>query len=161
MKPTDDETVKISEIYKAIATTKTLGIFDTFKGVKTDNIPEIGKSSYKGIDYIIMDDISGTYQWTLPSSLFPGILDTWVDVAQDGFNALTVLGGLAEVLPGLKVRIKHPCQGDNLPIREIIISLNDKHKWSRERIADWLDTLDVDLNFSPQIGTNDDRHENP
>jgi hypothetical protein len=26
-----------------------------------------------------------------------------------------------------------------------IIHLNDSHRWSREDIADWLDTLDVDL----------------
>ena len=29
----------------------------------------------------------------------------------------------------------------------MIQHLNDDHKWSRERIADWLDTLDVDLTF--------------
>jgi hypothetical protein len=27
----------------------------------------------------------------------------------------------------------------------IIIHLNDGHKWSREDIADWLETLDLDL----------------
>jgi hypothetical protein len=27
----------------------------------------------------------------------------------------------------------------------IIQHLNDRHLWSRERVADWLDTLDLDL----------------
>lgn len=29
----------------------------------------------------------------------------------------------------------------------IIICLNDSHKWTREQVADWLDTLDLDLRF--------------
>lgn len=32
-------------------------------------------------------------------------------------------------------------------IASLIVHLNDDHKWSREQIADWLDTLDVDLSF--------------
>lgn len=30
-------------------------------------------------------------------------------------------------------------------LRHVIIHLNDAHRWTREEIADWLDTLDVDL----------------
>ncbi len=30
-------------------------------------------------------------------------------------------------------------------LRSIIIHLNDYHLWDRERVADWLETLDVDL----------------
>lgn len=29
----------------------------------------------------------------------------------------------------------------------LITHLNDDHKWSREEIANWLDTLDTDLNL--------------
>jgi hypothetical protein len=36
-------------------------------------------------------------------------------------------------------------------LSDIIIHLNDEHKWSRERIADWLDTLPVDLSFKAEI----------
>ncbi len=32
-------------------------------------------------------------------------------------------------------------------IANTIIHLNDDHRWTREQIADWLDTLDVDLRF--------------
>ena len=29
----------------------------------------------------------------------------------------------------------------------VVIHLNDAHKWNRNRIADWLDGLDIDLTF--------------
>lgn len=32
-----------------------------------------------------------------------------------------------------------------MPLQTVIISLNDQYKWSREQIADWLETLDVDI----------------
>lgn len=35
----------------------------------------------------------------------------------------------------------------NDSLSNVIIHLNDGHGWSRERIADWLDTLDADLIF--------------
>lgn len=28
-----------------------------------------------------------------------------------------------------------------------VIHLNDDHDWTRERIADWLETLDIDMTF--------------
>lgn len=54
---------------------------------------------------------------------------------------------LAKVLPGLNERVLHPAAGGTLSIHRIIISLNDTYGWSREEIADWLDTLDTDLRF--------------
>lgn len=39
-----------------------------------------------------------------------------------------------------------PCR-INDSLSNVIIHLNDGHGWSRERIADWLDTLDADLIF--------------
>lgn len=59
------------------------------------------------------------------------------------------LGELPEVkmLPGLMQKVKHPITGHVTYLRDIIISLNDGSQWTREQIADWLDTLDVDLRF--------------
>jgi hypothetical protein len=34
-----------------------------------------------------------------------------------------------------------------------IIHLNDVHKWSRDQIADWLESLDIDLSFKENDGT--------
>jgi hypothetical protein len=41
------------------------------------------------------------------------------------------------------------CAGFKPPrfLQDTIIHLNDLHKWSRERIAEWLETLDHDLTF--------------
>lgn len=59
---------------------------------------------------------------------------------------------LANLLPGINEIVKCPCECERFEnglgkIKEIIIHLNDSHKWTREAIADFLDTLDVDLNF--------------
>lgn len=39
----------------------------------------------------------------------------------------------------------------NCSIMDTVMHLNDRHKWKREDIADWLDTLDVDLRFQPSV----------
>ena len=66
----------------------------------------------------------------------------------------TVVTGLISVIPALATfettcpvagcdAYKHPRL-----LTRLIPHLNDnKHRWSREQIADWLDTLDVDLDF--------------
>ncbi len=56
---------------------------------------------------------------------------------------------LSEVnkLPGLREVVKHPVDGRMLELETAIINLNDSHQWTREQIADWLETLDVDLRF--------------
>lgn len=44
----------------------------------------------------------------------------------------------------------HLCHPDTEPpfdMMDMIMHLNDDHEWSREQIANWLDTLDVDLRF--------------
>lgn len=63
------------------------------------------------------------------------------------------------LLPGIKERVTHPrpfpddviidCKSfpQGGTIRDVIIHLNDIHRWTREQIADWLETLDVDLRF--------------
>lgn len=35
------------------------------------------------------------------------------------------------------------------PIASVIVELNDRHLWTREQIADWLDTLPYDLTIQP------------
>lgn len=87
----------------------------------------------------------------------------------------TVVGGLSEWLPGLVEHVNcpvkaayvcSPCRlnsmvcahGQDEPFRnstcpysnrvqDVIVHLNDNHRWRREQIADWLETLDVDLTF--------------
>jgi len=59
-----------------------------------------------------------------------------------------IVGQLATVLPNVTATVRHPVNGTEYALNSVIVSLNDGHGWSRERIADWLDTLDVDLRFT-------------
>lgn len=43
------------------------------------------------------------------------------------------------------------CKRDEEPIYHLIQHLNDHHQWKRERIADWLDTLDEQPVFYPEV----------
>lgn len=49
---------------------------------------------------------------------------------------------LATQLPGIFNVVRHPVNGKLDTIYLIIMSLNDRHKWSRDQIADWIETLD-------------------
>jgi hypothetical protein len=42
---------------------------------------------------------------------------------------------------------KEECGGTIMALFEMIIHLNDMHRWTREEVADWLETLDLDLSF--------------
>lgn len=56
---------------------------------------------------------------------------------------------LAEKLPDLNKMTNCPSKscGKGFSISNVIIHLNDTHEWTRERIADWLETLDANLKF--------------
>jgi len=62
---------------------------------------------------------------------------------------------LKETLPQtLDDRYSVPCPEGCKPrfpqsslVANLVIHLNDDHRWSRNRIADWLDGLDIDLTF--------------
>jgi hypothetical protein len=50
-------------------------------------------------------------------------------------------------LPGVDELVKHPISKREMPLGSAIINLNDQHKWTREKIADWIETLDIDITF--------------
>ena len=56
-------------------------------------------------------------------------------------------------LPGIDCRVKFPCDcPGQMPLRNVIMHLNDTHRWTREAIADYLDSVDdpengIDLAF--------------
>lgn len=57
---------------------------------------------------------------------------------------------LTEAIPALGQKVPSPCTciiTRPQVVKDLIIHLNDGHKWTREKIADWLDTLDLDLTF--------------
>jgi hypothetical protein len=46
--------------------------------------------------------------------------------------------------------VKHPVANITYPLRKVIMDLNDNHGWTREQIADWLETLDININMKPK-----------
>lgn len=42
--------------------------------------------------------------------------------------------------------------GDHISAMDLVVHLNDYHEWSREQIADWLETKDWDLSFQQTEG---------
>ncbi len=86
----------------------------------------------------------------LPSDLLPSAQGTVPTLAA----AYAVLDTLTDLFPALKTTKrscpapfspKCPSPPAKLALDRLVIHLNDDHKWSRERIADWLETLPVDL----------------
>lgn len=72
----------------------------------------------------------------------------WNPIPISGATQDQVLDTLKKVIPNIDtLKAKHPVSGGSSYLLEIIISLNDYHKWTREQIADWLETLDLDLRF--------------
>lgn len=87
-------------------------------------------------------------QFSKPKATTPTI-DNWIPTYQNSPNAGMEL---QKIVPGLKsansVCPSNDCNYGNgipSPLKAVIIHLNDSHHWTREQIADWLDTLDFDL----------------
>ena len=75
---------------------------------------------------------------------------------------------LSRKLPGINAVVKHPVDGTTSTLRSIIMNLNDYHKWSREKIADWLDEISdptgvngPDLRFKSKDDTLDEPEQLP
>lgn len=56
-----------------------------------------------------------------------------------------VLNYLTERLPDARAYVTCPVCQSRDSVLQRVIHLNDVHNWTREAIADWLDTLDLDL----------------
>lgn len=54
---------------------------------------------------------------------------------------------LANDLPGIQEVVEHPINKKRMSLRSAIINLNDNHRWTREKIADWIETLENQSRF--------------
>jgi hypothetical protein len=52
---------------------------------------------------------------------------------------------LGTVFPGIHQKLNCPDCGAYTQLYYILVDLNDDHGWTREQIADWLETLDIDI----------------
>lgn len=71
------------------------------------------------------------------------------------------LASVASQLPGVQAVVSYPCYCDiEATVYRVIMHLNDREKWSREKIADWLDELQdkqgYDFTFKVEIGEEND-----
>ena len=76
------------------------------------------------------------------------------------YSSNNPLPGLSYKLPGASFKVNHPVTGTETTLRQVVISLNDTYHWTREEIADWLESIHdpegitgPNLNF--QIGGED------
>jgi len=77
-----------------------------------------------------------------------------ISISLGGPDEILQTHKLQDLVPGLMATIKCPaCPQDpnivvlGIALWNIIIHLNDEHKWDRLRTADWLESLDIDLTF--------------
>src|ERR1035437_882623 len=76
------------------------------------------------------------------AALFPGLAETMLCPTGRGCHEA---GGW--------MSSTHSPYSPNRPIGELIIHLNDGHKWTREQIAAWIDSLDIDFTLqSASVG---------
>lgn len=96
-------------------------------------------------------DFIALYTW---NSINFNVDMQWLDgitAVVTGAHDTTISGTIKRIVPGLvdaqAICPRRGCERSKpKPLDSAIIHLNDHHKWTRESIADWLDTLeDVDL----------------
>lgn len=82
-----------------------------------------------------------------------GSLTTWEPAPpsppKDYVSGATVTRDLRRLLPGLSTRVPCPAAGcqAHADLENMVQHVNDQHRWTRAQIADWLESLDVDLTF--------------
>jgi hypothetical protein len=71
-----------------------------------------------------------------------------VAVAESSISSRDTLDVLRSAIPGFQnMMVKYPIDGEEISLYSAIMCLNDTAGWSREAIADWLETLDLDLSI--------------
>lgn len=68
------------------------------------------------------------------------------------YGSHPVVDALAQIVPAIRTATAEcpECHSAHQPLALVIVHLNDQHKWPREKIADWLDLLDIDLTIQPK-----------
>lgn len=119
-------------------------------------IANTGKQShYSSQPYQYIDDWQSKNHYATGGIVMSskGIKGPGFEIGPDDFHAGGWTDGgdyrqpEVDILPGVKETVKHPVTGGKGTIEAIIINLNDFHMWTRDQIADWLETLDIDLTF--------------
>ena len=65
---------------------------------------------------------------------------------------------LQAMFPCLDIEVRHPETGEMEHLHNIIIELNDDFFWTRHQVADWLESLSVDISRSDEYEHLDNAH---
>jgi hypothetical protein len=118
--------------------------------VKSEFMALFSKEFDKAIESVVIDKPKSTWDYVPPQPSYDASWGSGVD------------GDLAELCPALlRHRVVCPVadclyyEYAKYPNRltSVIQHLNDGHKYTREEIADWLETLDVDIQLQPKEQT--------
>lgn len=118
--------------------------------------------------YVTAEELNGDKKPKMPLGLLNSLTDSEAKTVLDlsislketvnkpSLGTATALGfsALSLKLPGVNETVKYPCKcGVAGRLWDVIQHLNDKHnEWTRERIADWVESLDVDTEFKNAVG---------
>jgi len=98
----------------------------------------------------LSDILEKLYQKAIKSEIQPPKAKNYTTHSKGGFDQ-GVVDELAKIFPALKTEyvncpllVSDGCSFTNT-IGDVIVHVNDQHEWTREAIADWLETLKVKL----------------
>ena len=114
-----------------------------------------GQPSFYGSHFL--NEINGPFDWKAwQGQQYPSDLVTdpmvFKPIKEDETpKEAPTLTALRNAIPNISKSVKCPIDGCDtdweFPVSDVIMHLNDAHRKSREFIADWLETLDIDLSF--------------
>jgi len=108
-------------------------------------------------EYFVTDSFKSYQYGPSKGDWKPGLSNVMSDEYLAKFKLSDSLANKANELPGIKTLVDLPCEcgqyalsGMTYSLHTAIMHLNDNHKWTRERIADWVDTIpDLMQDFTP------------
>lgn len=75
----------------------------------------------------------------------PTPLDWEPPMSNGVYSGIDVDRMMRKIVPGARGATQCPECHDAGPLFTVIVHLNDEHRWTRDKIADWTDTLPLDL----------------
>lgn len=80
-------------------------------------------------------------------TIISGLISVYIASVKPPITAKNSIRSAADELPGVRSVVQHPVKGISMSLMTAIINLNDEYQWTREKISDWLETLDIDMRF--------------
>jgi hypothetical protein len=104
------------------------------------------KNSFHGEPGFVFVETPGKEAWTPMGWTADGVIQKSVTTGD------IVRSNLLKMFPGLKENARCPvCEKAPLQmVVDLVIHLNDTHKWTRMQVADWTESLDIDLTLKEE-----------